>query len=360
MVLSNHLWPWGRVPVLFHLFQMNWLAMDWFFALSGFLIGGILLDSREKPTYFRLFYLRRSLRIFPIYYAVLLLLTARLLILHHGSDYHSFRLWGSPLWFFTYLANFAIAIKHNWPPDRAFHPMWSLQVEEQFYLALPFAIRYLSKNALSKLLWAMVIVSPVVRVVCYFISPSNEFLQYVLFPCRMDSLALGALIALRFRKGPWNLPRKPLTILTAGSLAVAFTVVILGEYTWWAPLNRTLGLWLSSWAAALLVLWIICFRDSRFTRFLRFRPLLYMGSISYGVYLLHMPVATLLETAAAHFGWAGYGNSFQGMIISLTAAIASASVSWFFFEKPILSLKDKLTARILAPRAENLVQKRAA
>jgi peptidoglycan/LPS O-acetylase OafA/YrhL len=347
MVLSTHLWPEHRLSFLFNITQMNWFAMDCFFALSGFLIAGILLDSRERKTYFSTFYVRRSLRIFPLYYAVLLFITAHLIVPYPWYSTFTHR-WASPLWFFFYLGNLPTAVLGRWPPTWEFSHLWSLQVEEQFYLLLPLAIRYLTGRALKYVLWAMVFLCPLLRVFFYLAAPDNPHPQFVLLVCRMDSLALGALIALRYRLGTWQIARRPLTILVCVSVGAFFTVASLGGFDWHSGLNRTVGLTLSAWASALVVLWLICYRNSRFTKYLRLPPLLYFGRISYGVYLIHIPLIAFLDATSRKMGWQGF-QGFPRLFIGAGAAIAVASLSWYFFEKPILSLKDRFTESKLKP-----------
>jgi peptidoglycan/LPS O-acetylase OafA/YrhL len=340
---------------LFQLGNLGWIAMDSFFVMSGFLITGILFDSREKPNFFSTYYARRSLRIFPLYYAVLL---AWWLILRHanfGNDLRSMhRYWGSPMWFTFYLGNIRQAMV-IFSPNKigaaaiwAYAPLWSLQIEEQFYLLFPLAIAWMRRDHLRRLLIAAIVCSPVIRCLLYLWQPDNPYLQYVLLPTHCEGIALGALIAMRFRSGPWEIPRKPLSILTGLLLAAACVGSVWSTWgtrnqAWGSVWDRLAGYSISSLACACLILWLICFRGSVYTRWMRIPPLRYLGRISYGVYLLH-PLAlwTILELSKKgllHF----QPNDWRYVVFGIGLSLIFASASWYCFERPFLQLKERIS-----------------
>ena len=110
LVLLNHFWPQSLSSLIWNVGQFAWVAMDSFFVLSGFLIAGILLDTRERADYYRSYYVRRSLRILPLYYCVLVYLICVATLWKGGEQYrHLVGEWGSPVWFFVYLGNFTTA-----------------------------------------------------------------------------------------------------------------------------------------------------------------------------------------------------------------------------------------------------------
>ena len=344
VVLLNHLWPTDLFPVMFRVFQLGWIAMDAFFVLSGFLITGILVDTRSRPDYFRNYYARRSLRIFPLYY-VTLLVAIVMLKLSHGVDYRSFTHdWGSPAWFFCYLGNLRMAYLGEYPPTMTFGVLWSLQIEEQFYLLFPLAVRYMRLERLSRLLWCLVFVSPLSRVAVFLFNPGNRLAQNVLLPCHMEGLALGALIAIRFRNGPWELSKPALTVVTIGLTVLTCLGSVMSKPSLDPNLtsfNRVVGYSLSSWACACIVVWLIAFRGSRFTRVLRSAVIGYLATISYGVYLLHPLVIRFVRS------WGRIGvdlpyRSFRHCVVVVSLSIIAASLSWYGFERPIARLKDRL------------------
>lgn len=348
-VMLDHFWPDSLSTAVCNLTPKAWIAMDSFFVLSGFLIAGILLDTPlGHPGSYRGYYIRRSLRIFPLYYCVITYQTCVALFWHGGGQYRNLVAhWGSPAWFFIYLGNFRTAIAGAFPIPAGFIPLWSLQIEEQFYLLFPFMIGQLRRKTLTRTLWVMVFLSPVLRVGLFFWNPHNPYLQFVLPVCRMEGLALGALIAIRFRKGPWGIRKGRLTALTIALLAATWVCSSLSNTLrsldeWTTPFNRTVGYWLSSVACACLLLWLIQFRGSGLTGWLRWRPMQYLGKISYGTYLLHLPVAAAVSFVWRILGWRSPGDSFLWLATAMALSIACASASWHLLERPVLRLRDRL------------------
>ena len=349
VVLTDHLWPPGLSETVFRLAQLGWIAMDSFFVMSGFLITGILLDSRDKPNYYRNYYARRTLRIFPLYYLVLLIWY---LIARYTDSGIIYRLqvhdWGSPAWFTFYVGNIREAVVGAWPLVPGYSLLWSLQIEEQYYLLFPLAVAWMKREHLRKMLIAAVILSPVCRVLTYLWQPDNVLMQFVLLPCHCEGLALGGLIAIRFRSGPWNIPKRKLAVGTA--VLLIFTAITSLVTTWHAPhpwssspWDRLVGYTISSAGCAGLVLLLICLRDSSYTRWMRIAPLQYLGKISYGVYLLH-PLAwwilmKLINRGFLHF----HSNDPRWFVVAVGISLAMAAASWKFFESPFLRLKDGFT-----------------
>ena len=347
LVLLNHLWPVNYIPVIFQLGQLGWIAMDAFFVMSGFLITGILLDTRSRPDYFSNYYIRRSLRIFPLYYCTLMAGVFMLKFGQGGAEYRAFvHDWGSPTWFFVYLGNLRMAYTGIWPPTSVFGVLWSLQIEEQFYLLFPLAVRYLKTETLIRLLWCLVFLSPAFRIGFYLWNPNNLLIENVLLPCHMEGLALGALIAIRFRQGPWEIPKQRLSLLTAGLLFVTCAGSFMSkpprpDLTSVSTFSRLPGYSLSSLFAACLVIWLVAFSGSRRTRLLRTAPIKYLATISYGVYLLH-PLVSRFERSWGKI-WLHLGHDTVSRCFVVAAlSIFAASLSWYTFERPIARLKDRL------------------
>lgn len=318
--------------------QVSWFFMDGFFVLSGFLIVGTLLDSRDRSDFFRRFYLRRTLRIFPAYYTVVGLLILGLLV---SGRYASFVAeWASPLWFLVYLGTIPSVLLDAFPRVGSFAPLWSLQIEEQFYMLAPLAVRGLSADRLRRLLLGLVCLSPLLRVAVWLAFPDNAHLPYAFLPCRFEGFALGALVALRFREGPWDLTGPRLGWLTLASFAITLSTAGLAGWDWPQPWNRTLGYLLASFSWACAFVWLINHRGSRATAFLRSAPAQYCARLSYGIYLLHWPVS-----AAVGKGLAAAGLALPPLIVLLAqaaATIATAAVCWKLIEAPALALKDRL------------------
>jgi peptidoglycan/LPS O-acetylase OafA/YrhL len=342
-VLLNHFAPTASFPGLLIIQQIGWIGVDIFFVISGFLITGILADSKHYPHYYRNFYLRRGLRIFPLYYALLFVLLLWLVVWKEGQHYHEMvQNWGHPGWFFLYAGNIVSAASGT-PPLASFIPMWSLHVEEQFYVVFPFLVQRLSKKSLARLLIALVIAAPLLRVLLWLLNPSNRLIQYVLLPARMDGLALGGLIALRLRSGAWELPKAGVAVAGLAMLAAACVGFVLGGRTFDSPFERTAGYSLFSAAIACGILWLLLFRGTWATNWLNSSPLQFVGKISYGVYLLQYPAAEFLGwlSRRLHFASAGKGSASEFLIVC-TFSFLLATLSWYGLELHFLRLKDRL------------------
>lgn len=181
-------------PRLSYLTTYGWMGVDLFFVLSGFLITGILLDSKPAKTYFRNFYARRCLRIWPLYYSVLLVMFLAvpwLLPQFAGEIFHRSHPWWSYPFF---VQNFLVA-----DPSQGVGPLgvsWSLAMEELFYLVWPAFVRFLSGRQLQAVAWAVLLLSPVLRLL--FVS--RHWLIYSNPFCRIDGLMAGALLAILVRE----------------------------------------------------------------------------------------------------------------------------------------------------------------
>lgn len=358
-VVAAHTFPPSLFWSISQMLYLSWIFMDWFFVASGFLITGILLDSKERPGYLKNFYIRRSLRILPLYYLVIVGVTIAIYV--SGSHMPD---WGSPWWFFFYLGTVPTAVTGTLPSALGYSlgPLWSLQIEEQFYLLFPLLVHFTKTATLKRVLAAMIVFSMVLRVLLYALWPENQFIQYVLLPCRLDGLALGALIAIRYRSGPWNIHKGTLTALALGWLSLAVAIGVYDGYAHTGPLIRTIGFFVSSVASAYVTIWMIELRGSSFTKLLRIKPMQHIGDISYGMYLFHMPIAALVAVALApYFGELGPA-SVPTFLLVLPITIVLASLSRAYFEVPIQALRDRWTAKPKqgpAPHAANVDRRRA-
>ena len=207
-------------------FNLGWSGVDLFFVLSGFLIGGILLDVRESPVYFRTFYMRRLFRIMPLYYLWMIAFVAMvffhwpplpkpLTLAHERLEFLPF--------YFLFLQNYVWAF-HSIFGDFWLGTLWSLGIEEQFYLVAPAVIRLFSRATLVRLLVGTVALGPLIRLIVYkYISHSHGGV-YVLTPCRADALALGMLIAVGWRSEKF----RSWISLNRGYLLLAFWILFAG------------------------------------------------------------------------------------------------------------------------------------
>lgn len=353
-VLLGHFWPVSVSKLVFQFGELAWIAVDGFFVLSGFLIAGILLDRVGRPKYFSMFYFRRTLRIFPVYYLALLLGWALLRFTGGGYGYrYLIEHWGSPMWFAFYVGNIRTAMVGAWPPSVVYDPLWSLQIEEQFYLLFPLAVAFLRRDHLRNLLVGACVLSPLLRLICYFVRPENVFLQYTLLPCHCEGLAMGALVALRIRSSRWEISKPKIGALTILLLGISAICSALSTWKTLEPSPLTLfarlpGYTLASAGFTCLLIWLIAIRGSSYTAWLRIAPLRYLGKISYGLYVLH-PIALVLMIDAARKGWWRFHSPLLFFAACVCLSITVAAASWHCMELPILQLRNRFGKRRAQP-----------
>jgi peptidoglycan/LPS O-acetylase OafA/YrhL len=302
-------------------FADGWMGVDLFFVLSGFLITGILLDSKGSAEYFKDFYARRCLRIWPLYYALLAFMFVAVPMLR-GSERHVVFERSSPWWAYPlFLQNFLVAVPTN--AKGALGVTWSLAVEEQFYLVWPWVIRYCSRARLRQIALWVVCLSPALRLGLTF----EHVVIYSNLFCRLDGLMLGALLALAVRS-PEFVAAKYLRLAWAclvTMLPLAFVTEALGA--------RWLTFSLSAVASAALVYLALFSTQEWFRRIFTNRFMVFTGTISYGLYLLHK----IPFDAAQAFHLDSY--AWLMMPVLLLACYALATLSWKILEQPFLRLK---------------------
>jgi peptidoglycan/LPS O-acetylase OafA/YrhL len=329
----------------------GWAGVDLFFVLSGFLITGILVESRARADYYRVFYTRRTLRIFPLYYASLALcfwvVPAALAWLGLQPEAVELRTMPhAPAW--IYALNWTIGLL-GWGSVSIFvSHFWSLCIEEQFYLVWPMCVRGLERRGLALLALGLVVIAPVLRTL--FHVRGLPLGSYTFTICRIDTLAVGALLALAYRDAAlWArvVRRAPL----AGGIAAAgfAAVVVIGRTnSYGTTAMDTLGFTFLDWSfAACLVMAIASPTGARLQRLVAGAPLRFFGKYSYCLYVCHPPVVVLLSRIGFTEAWiaAATGSTllavliFDGVALGLSVGIALAS--WNLLEKHFLSLKDR-------------------
>ncbi|HET6143333.1 MAG TPA: acyltransferase [Candidatus Acidoferrales bacterium] len=321
-----------------------WSAVDLFFVLSGFLIGGNLLDARTSQNYFSTFYIRRFCRVLPIYLLFIGLVGAsyQLIYLRVGGPLDW--LYAGKIPWYAYLSfgqNFWMAKGNYWGPS-ILAVTWAFAVEVQFYLIVPAIIRFVRRSALPYVFVAGFVIAPIIRT--YLGLHFQLFATYVLLPSRMDSLFLGLLCAYLLReqkKLNWFLNHQRriwavLLVLVAGiplvcTYGIPYTLLwVLVGYGWTALLY-----------AAVLILAVTnsrCF----ISRALRWKWLRGFGTISYGVYLFHYLVYGLCMwlfglQRTLPVDW----KDFWVACLAVAITTALASLSWVYFEKPIVRWSHK-------------------
>jgi len=327
--------------------QLTWSGVDLFFVLSGFLIGGILLDARESPRYFQTFYLRRAYRILPLYFAVLAILLFQHLpwlgaIVRPGR----FQPLEIPWWAYaTFTQNFWMAALGTLGLNSA-GLTWSLAIEEQFYLTIPWIIRKVQLRYLASLLVAIIFGAPLFRILLRSIFPGITFgvhggiACYVLTPARADALSLGVLCALLLRKEVvWDWLARNLRLLQLLTIALLGGVVFMTIKQYDAFSDAMTG-WGYSWLAvfyAAFVLLAVVDTGGWVEKILRHRALTGLGTLAYCLYLIHISVMqSMRHPLMSYFAGSPRLAWMLGGILGAGVSIALAKLSWKYFEKPLL------------------------
>jgi peptidoglycan/LPS O-acetylase OafA/YrhL len=325
------------LPEKFWIGDVYWggLGVRLFFVLSGFLISGILLREVEKLQapgagksgkfpLIRHFYIRRYLRLSPVFLATLIVAA----ILDIPNTRETF--W----WHVFYVSNFNFAIHDSWQGQVAH--FWTLAVEEQFYLLWPVLVLFLSPKALLRFIYLAIPAVLFYRLAARAVGVP-DIAVWVLLPNSMDALCLGALLALIRHHAPWILTNWRVRLAGACGLMVwiGFQLLELPDFLHRMELGHT--------ALALFFAWVVHgasgAHQHRWGKLLELRPLVYLGKISYGIYVIHTFVVLPLRTLD------GVGDLhpvvFAGLCTVVT--ITLAMLSWHFLEAPINKLRKKIS-----------------
>ena len=339
--------------------QVGWVGVQFFFVLSGFLITGILLDMKKSLSareYFVKFYGRRFLRIFPLYYFYLLLMTGVAL----GLIALSYR--PNTMQLFLDQARYAVLYVYDFffATNFAKHSLfldhfWSLSVEEQFYIFWPLLILLVPEKASKKLFLTFMVLGPVFRLALLFLHGSGVFrfladpaaaFVYPLPFSHIDAFAFGAYISrypIPKAKPQFWLWLVGLPVLgfaaqyfstgSIGAISAFGFPLLLGEayqFIW--------GYSLLNYFFAVTIYAVA--REKLFVRFLDSKPMQYLGKISYGLYVYHFPIIWFVSRIR-DFDIPGPVAKPLTALISFLATLLLASASFHWMEKPILNLKDR-------------------
>jgi peptidoglycan/LPS O-acetylase OafA/YrhL len=338
----------GLDAVYYKFARMGWSGVDLFFVLSGFLITGILLEAKDSSRhYFRSFYLRRVLRIFPLYYAYLAVFFGVLpfvgaaifgekeLAKLAGLQEIQVWLWlyGSNIYTFLQGAHTGLATSH----------FWSLAIEEQFYMVWPLVVFAISRGALRSTCIAMIGLAFFIRVLLewYDFAPHSI---YAFTPSRMDTLLSGALVAILVRSSidPDRLRTVARWILMTVAPITFLILWLNGQDADDHPLIYTFGYSGLCASFSSMIILAVLGRASLYQRLLRTRWLMYLGTYSYGLYVIHVIVrAGLVRVAGEPVLILGTQLPWQfGFILLCTGVtLGFALLSWHLMEKRFLKLK---------------------
>jgi len=342
----------GLNDVLVRVSRFGWIGVDLFFVLSGFLITGILIDAKKSDHYFRNFYARRTLRIFPLYYAVLALFY---LIAPHTNLYPVEGVAKAvkyQAWFWLYASNFLTAIKGQWVFEQFTH-FWSLAVEEHFYLFWPAIVYLVSQRNLARVCVAFIVGGLAIRMT-FEAMGCNMYYAHLLTPSRVDSLAMGGLIAVLAREGKGLKSLAPIAQIVAGfcliSVAAIYAFIhdfqpgypMAGKHGY--PIVRTVGFTiLALLFASILTLSVTAEPKGPAGRILGGRVLRFFGKYSYALYIFHVLIVPPIREWVSPEKLSHTIGAFGGLVVHIAtcfaASILLALLSWHLYEKHFLKLK---------------------
>ena len=320
------------------------LGVDAFFVLSGFLITGLLLDAKGEPHYFRNFYARRTLRIFPLYYSVLALLflvlpsVAALPPALEESRVHQ-------AWMWTYTANFYIAAKASWALPYVSH-FWSLAIEEHFYLLWPLVVFSFRRETLERICLGVIVAALALRIGLSLLGTSELSIS-VLTPCRVDTLCVGALLAAMARRDQGVAPlvrRSGQAALAIGAATLLVSAFCAATRMGLAVLHPIRGTLFAMFFGAVTLMSLRRSEQSLAARAFQGSWLRTFGKYSYGLYVYHGILSQhMLRMNAEDRLGALLGGHSRGIVaqavIGVGLSFLIALISYELFEKRFLALK---------------------
>jgi len=327
-------------------FRFGWLGVDLFFVLSGFLITDILLKTRDNKFYFRNFYIRRVLRIFPLYYLVLFVFFALspILFKQKGPDTVFSYYQNNSAWFWSYFQNW-LMVKKGPPPVPFLAHFWSLAIEEQFYLFWPVLIFFAKKlESVKKIISALIIISIVTRLTVWMIYPNEVEKFYCNTFTRMDSLLMGCFLAVHLKQG------KEIPLRFIKAIIVCFIALVVASLIFFGNLRQdnllfpTFGYSIAAAFFTSLVYLILKYESNLAGWSRRLNLLRFAGKISYGMYVYHIPIYLILcnvlsKTFATSLSFSIIEQPLFVSVLSVVLTVAASVISFYAVERPILNLK---------------------
>ncbi|WP_121354453.1 acyltransferase family protein [Flavisolibacter nicotianae] len=317
--ITNANWEWG------------WMGVDLFFVISGFLITTILLRTdKNKSSFFRNFYIRRALRILPLCLALLSVFFLVVCVF----DLHNRLVFYKENWFyyFLFLENWLFVFKRL-PQEYYLNHLWSLAVEEQFYLFFPILVYFVSRKKLTRLILFLLPVVFCLRTLLWHQYPDQFAVYYCNTFTRIDSILFGALLGCGYR-----IRKAPALLLLVTSLGVLFAgILTFRSASMKTPFMATIGYSLIALVAYLFLLFFTQ-SDTSLSLLRNNRILNFIGKISYGVYLLHLPINLVTVSLCAKF----FGAASSSPVVvasSLLLTLLISTISFYTLERYFLHLK---------------------
>ncbi|WP_031527730.1 acyltransferase family protein [Dyadobacter crusticola] len=326
--------------------EIGWVGVDLFFVLSGFLITGILVDTKGNQNYLKSFFAKRALRIFPVYYLTLLLVFLAL-ISPGASNFNpilDIRHLKSSIYYLTFTQNLLFAFDH-WGVTDLLNHFWSLAIEEQFYLFWPFVNFYLGTSKVLMVCGLLIIIAIIVR----NLNVSNDF-SYVFTLSRVDALGIGGMLAILIRKHSSLLGRIALPVFLASLVLLIILSFYSPDLSFRNPYFIKIGYTLFALLFATVIVFVY---DTNKTgnvvnRMLSWRFLRFFGTYSYGLYIYHWLLYRGIYTPLYN----KYLFSKAYILLFLIVVVLVSVVSYHTFEKLFLSYKSRFDSSPELTKAE--------
>lgn len=347
-------WP-GETPSVLRIFEIGWIGVDLFFVLSGYLITTILLKAKGQQRFFVNFYARRMLRIMPAYYLLLVIVFIMTPLALHPNDAQWLRLERNQAWLWLHLTNWGfvwnggVFTSTRW---LELTHLWSLAVEEQFYLVWPAAVLALSRLTLKRTCWLLIALSPALRLALWWLDQKNGAL-YFPTPCRLDGLAMGALVAIwrADETSAVTMKKWARAALLAGAVVVGALIVLKGGFKFNDRLTVAIGMFAVSIIASGAVAMVVSVpENSMWSKTLGVAPLRDVGKISYGLYLYHAVIQRPLELmlpvddVETFLGLGEVAARLVWVVVFVGISLAVAVLSWMLLERKCLTYKKRFEA----------------
>jgi len=331
----------------FHIFpnhvKFGWMGVDLFFVLSGFLITGILLDSKGTVNYYRNYLAKRTLRIFPLYYFFLIVFFIVFPLTGYSEFIHNYEyLSATQSWYWLYIQNWRIFFDAYYPGEDIISHFWSLAIEEQFYIFWPLIIYLLPKDRIVNVCLMIIAISVIIRLYLFFGTDLDYIKVYVFTFSRLDALAVGGTVA--------------------GMIRNERMIGYLKQYTFWVLLisagvvMATIGLHqsfdfknFSTYGYTVLALFfgtllLLALSDNRYNvmkTMTETKLLAFFGKYSYGLYVYHIPVLRICM-----YELKGVVSRSVMLVIAFMLSIVIAYLSYHLIEKHFLKLKSRFQAKV--------------
>lgn len=337
---------WRGIGVLFvvlahyipSLFIGSWVFMEMFFVMSGFLITGILIDSKSKKNYYGRFIYRRTVRVFPLYYLSLIIIFYLLPKSLINLDYYR----NHQGWFWLYIQNWLFSIE-GWPDVKALHHFWSLAIEEQFYIIWPLFVWLLSTKKLLRFCVFLFFASIIFRNIGLYVGFVMPF-PYVATLGRMEPIVLGAIIAITLRLDKKILEKYTYPI----SIISGLLMIILFTFSWDMKFENLLHYKVTYtvvdiFFAGMITLTLCSNRLLYFKKLINNPFFITMGIMSYCIYIFHYPLMIIIDENCYDYIYSFFHDiNVSKIICRLIAITISIPIIWVIHKKievPLWKLK---------------------